>query len=88
MTDGMDLTSMILPPELHNFMPADIACQEVVFPIRLQGDTLVVALENPFDEQTLDRLRFMLNRQIHAVGVPATQLRYAIWRFYWTRIRN
>ncbi len=71
-------------------VPEHVARTETVLPIRLEGDTLVLAVdeleEDDFQRMDrsllMDKLRFVCNREVRFVTAPRVPLRYASWRLY------
>ena len=57
-------------------------CENVVIPLRLQGDTLFLAAADPDDILLADKLTFILNKKIRLVRYPRQQLLEAINRHY------
>jgi hypothetical protein len=49
-------------------VPQAVAEREGVLPLMLHGDTLVVAVPDPWDQRLLDELRFMAERRVVAVA--------------------
>ena len=60
----------------------DHALRTVVFPLQICNDGLEVAISNPLDFNTLDRLAFKTGRNIHPVLTTPTAIFKAIKRFY------
>ena len=90
MNDFIDPSNLEIPEPILRMVPAHFARTEKVLPIRLEGDTLVLAVDE-FDDDNLERmdrlllmekLRFVCNREIRFVTAPRVSLRYAIWRLY------
>ena len=48
-------------------MPESIARENMVLPVGMDGETLVIATANPWDVETRDNLRFILNRNVSLV---------------------
>ena len=90
MNDYVDPSSLEIPEPILRMVPAQLARTESVLPIRLEGDTLVVAAEELEDDdiqrmdrwELMDKLRFLCNREIRFVAAARVSLRYAIWRLY------
>jgi hypothetical protein len=54
--------------------------------LRLNGNELTVGIADPTEDDIVERLCFILNREVSVVGVHLTQLKFAIWRFYGPRL--
>jgi type II secretory ATPase GspE/PulE/Tfp pilus assembly ATPase PilB-like protein len=54
-------------------LPRSVALRETLLPLMVRGDTLVVAMPNPWDKPLLDELRFICElRIVPAIAVPGT----------------
>jgi type II secretory ATPase GspE/PulE/Tfp pilus assembly ATPase PilB-like protein len=63
-------------------VPQAVAEREGVLPLMLHGDTLVVAMPDPWDQRLLDELRFMAERRVVAVAAVPGTLGPAVARAY------
>lgn len=63
-------------------IPESIARENLVFPLELAGSTLSVAVANPNDPESLDKLRFILNLEIRPVLAEGQKIREAIDFWY------
>jgi type IV pilus assembly protein PilB len=70
-----------IPPEIIGGLPASVARECLVIPIRWD-DGIVVAMADPFDRDTLDKLRFILNTHVTAVAATRGAIEYALARYY------
>jgi type IV pilus assembly protein PilB len=59
-------------------LPESVARATGAFPLRLEGDRLVVALANPFDVSALTAVQRASGRQVAAAGAPRTRVLEAI----------
>jgi len=82
MIEWIDPSHEEIRPNVIACVPAEVAHQNLVLPLREEGETLVVAVEDPSDEELTQKLCFIVNRPIHVVGAPIAELKFAIWRFY------
>ena len=82
MTGWIDLSNEEIYPDVIACIPGDVARKYMILPLRMQGDLLVVGVADPSDDEFVEKLRFILNHRIAPVGVPLSQLKFAIWRFY------
>lgn len=81
---SMDLES--ISPEVIALLPADVVKKHQVIPIALEKKRLTVAMSDPADLATIDRLSFMTGMYINAVVIPELLLHLAMERYY--RIRR
>jgi type IV pilus assembly protein PilB len=63
----IELEGVEIPPGVIELVPESVARENVVIPVELDGDSLVVAVNDPMKLDVLDKLRFILNRDIDIV---------------------
>jgi uncharacterized protein (TIGR02996 family) len=78
----VDLVGAEVPLETVEFMPESVARENLVFPLAHRPDFLLLAMAREDDRDTLQKLQFILNRDIEAYPAPADQIRDAIERHY------
>ena len=60
-------------PDALRRLPRSVALRETLLPLMVRGDTLVVAMPNPWDKSLLDELRFICElRIVPAIAVAGT----------------
>jgi type IV pilus assembly protein PilB len=65
--DWIDISSMLIPPEVIKQIRAEDARRFKVVPIAFGETGLVVAVSDPLDIDTIDSLSFLLQREIELV---------------------
>jgi len=70
------------PPHVLELVPESVARENVVLPVRLDGETLWVAAADPNNLSVADKLTFILNKKIRLVGYPRVLLLKAINEHY------
>jgi len=80
----VDLASVAPPPDVLEIMGLDAARRYRAVPIALHEDTLVVAVSDPLDMQSMDDLSFVLNRDVEYVCATPDAITKAIQDFYGT----
>ncbi len=70
------------PRAVLELVPESVCRENVVLPVRLDGETLLVAAADPNDIGIADKLTFILNKKIRLVGYPKAALLAAINRHY------
>ena len=80
--DTIDLNAAEIPPSVIELVPESVARENVVLPIELTGDTLTVAISDPMNYEVLDKLRFILNKEIEVAVAPSDDIQTAINRHY------
>lgn len=78
----MELQGATIAPAAIRAVPAAVARQERILPVAIEGDTLTVAMGEPPGPETVDRLRFILNRPVQVVVASAAEVQEAIGRRY------
>lgn len=70
------------PQHVLELVPESVARENLVLPIRLDGDTLWVAAADPNNLLVADKLTFILNKKVRLVGYPRAVLLKAINEHY------
>ena len=71
-----------LPAQMLSRVPADLAIQYNVVPLAEFNGKLVVAMENPLDQQVISALRFNTNSGIDTVIADSDDIRLLLQKFY------
>jgi hypothetical protein len=71
-----------IPPPLIAAIPAEVAAEFRVFPIRLKDRVLYVCMASPGNIETVDALAFRLSRSLQPCVVTELTLDYALERYY------
>jgi len=80
--DFINLKEAVIPPSVVELVPESVARENDILPIVEQGDSLKVAVCDPLDLDTFDKLRFILNRKLDLALSPRESIREAINRHY------
>lgn len=78
----VDLSQILVKPEVIDLIPRDKASRYKAVPIGLNDDVLVVAISDPLNFDTLDNLRFLLKREIETVCATPEQIKQALVKYY------
>ena len=78
----VDLGMLEIPPSVIELVPESVARENIVLPVEMDGESLVVAISDPMSFEVLDKLRFILNREISVVVAPDDAIQTAINRHY------
>lgn len=65
-------------------LPVDVARQRHVMPLAEHAHKLVVAVEDPFDSETVDLLHFVTGRTIELAVASREDIEFAIGKYYGT----
>src|SRR5205823_7996862 len=82
--DWIDLSSMVIPPQIINQIRGEEARRFKVIPVGFGETGLVVAVGNPLDIDTIDSLSFLLQRELELVSTSPTKIREALIKYYGT----
>lgn len=80
--EAIDLGTLEIPQAVIGLVPESVARENVVLPLRMDGDSLVVAINDPMKFEVIDKLRFILNREIKCEVSPNDAILTAINRHY------
>ncbi len=78
----VDLETAQIPESVIELMPESVARENVVLPIELSDGRLKVLMSDPADVDTIEKLRFILNRDVAPALAPRSSILEAINRMY------
>ncbi len=79
---SVDLTDYTVPSTVIELVPESVARENVVIPYSFEGSVLRICLSDPSNFETIEKLQFILNKDIQAVLAPQEQIIEAINRHY------
>jgi type IV pilus assembly protein PilB len=82
--DWIDLSSIVIPPQVINQIRGEEARRFKVIPVAFGETGLVVAVGDPLDIDTIDSLSFLLQRQLELVCSSPTKIHEALIKYYGT----
>ncbi|QDU81814.1 Type II/IV secretion system protein [Polystyrenella longa] len=80
--DYAQLDGVEIPPSVVEMVPESVARENTVVPLELDGDVLKVAISDPMALEVLDKLRFILNKDINVALAPKSKILATINRHY------
>ncbi len=80
--DFVDLEELEIPQSVIELVPESVARENLVIPISADGDRLQVAVQDPMNFEIVEKLRFILNRDVDMVMAPKEAIQTAINRSY------
>ncbi len=81
--DFVDVSSVQIPAAVIQMVPESVARENLVIPLSLDdAGSLTVAMHDPEKYEVLDKLRFIINRDIKTVVAPKDVIQQAINRHY------
>ena len=78
----IDLDNVRIPERVIELVPETIARENATLPLSEDDDTLKVLLSNPLDIETIEKLRFILNRKVQVALAPRENILESINRYY------
>lgn len=78
----VNLDDREIPADVVEQVPESVARENSVIPLEMVGDSLLVALDDPMNYEVLDKLRFILNKDIKVAMAPREAIQNAINRSY------
>src|SRR5581483_9540291 len=78
----VELREIEIPAAVVELVPESIARENVVMPLAQENGAIKVIMHNPMDFETIDKLRFVLNREIEVALAPREAIVEAINRYY------
>ncbi|MFL6537737.1 MAG: GspE/PulE family protein [Chthoniobacterales bacterium] len=82
--DWIDLSTIVIPPEVISQIRAEDAQRFKVIPTGFGESGLIVAISDPLDVDTIDSLSFLLQREIELVCTSPEKIRQALIKYYGT----
>ena len=81
--DFINLNEVVIPPAVVELVPESVARENAVLPMSSEDDgSLRVIVSDPLDLDTLEKLRFILNRKVDIALAPREAILEAINRYY------
>jgi len=80
--DFINLDGREISPSVIELVPESVARENMVIPLSIEDDSLLVAVSDPMAVEVLDKLRFILNRDIKVAIAPVDAIQTAINRHY------
>lgn len=78
----VDLRTTQIPMTVIELIPESVARENGVLPISESGSTLTILVSNPSDLETIEKLRFILNRNIQTMLATPNAILHAINHYY------
>ena len=82
--DWIDISSMVIPPQVINQIRGEEARRFKVVPVAFGESGLVIAVSDPLDIDTIDSLSFLLQRELELVCTSPQKIREALIKYYGT----
>jgi type IV pilus assembly protein PilB len=79
--DVVSLRDVQIPEILYSYIPAQTAMRYRVIPFKLEGDTLIVAMEDPSDLVILDNLKAQVGLKIRPVIASHEDIEEALQQY-------
>lgn len=79
---AVDLTDYQVPPTVIELVPESVARENVVIPYSYENNVLKICISDPTNFETIEKLQFILNKDIQPLLAPQEQIVEAINRSY------
>jgi type IV pilus assembly protein PilB len=80
--DFIDLGEIEIPTSVVELVPESLARENIVMPMSQENGAIKVIMHDPMNFDTIDKLRFVLNREIEVALAPKEAIVEAINRYY------
>jgi type IV pilus assembly protein PilB len=78
----VELREIEIPASVIELVPESLARENIVMPLSQDGGSIRVIMHDPLDFETIDKLRFVLNREIEVSLAPKDSIVEAINKYY------
>jgi len=78
----VDLSVIRIPDHVIQLVPESVARENKIIPISDEEETIKVLVSDPFDIETIEKLRFILNRKVETALAPQEHIQEAINKYY------
>ena len=78
----VDLSSIRIPDTVIQLVPESVARENKIIPISDEDGTIKVLVSDPFDIETIEKLRFILNKKIDTALAPQEHIQEASNKYY------
>lgn len=78
----VDLSAIRIPDNIIELVPESVARENTIIPVSDEDETIKVLVHDPFDIETIEKLRFILNRKVETALAPKEHILEAINRYY------
>jgi type IV pilus assembly protein PilB len=78
----VDLREIEIPNSVVELVPESLARENLVMPLAQEGGVIKVIMHDPMDLETIDKLRFVLNREIEVALSSKESITEAINKYY------
>ncbi|HLA83338.1 MAG TPA: ATPase, T2SS/T4P/T4SS family [Thermoguttaceae bacterium] len=80
--DYVNLSEVAIPPSVVELVPESVARENAILPLSEQDGELTVIVSDPQDFEVIEKLRFILNKQIEIALAPRDSILEAVNRYY------
>lgn len=77
-----DLNKEFIDPTMTRIISYEIAKRYGIFPVRKEGDVLILAMSDPIDVIALDGVRNITNMEVKPIFSPKSEISNAIEKYY------
>jgi hypothetical protein len=77
-----NLDAFEIPMSVIELVPEQVARENVCLPVEFENGRLIVAVTDPMNFELVEKLRFILNREVDFAMAPRKQILAALDRYY------
>ena len=81
-TEVISVKDVVIPKETLKLITADQARMYGAIPLKMEGNTLHIAMADPLNANMLEELRFVLNHDLHVVVADPAEIDQMVKQFY------
>lgn len=78
----VNLDDTEIPQSVIELVPESVARENTCIPVEFQGERLIVAVTDPMNFEVMEKLRFILNKDVELTSAPKESIQAAINRHY------
>jgi len=78
----VNVNEVNIPPSVIELVPESVARENAILPLSEGDGHLTIIISDPWDIDTIDKLRFILNKQIDLAMAPREAILEAVNRYY------
>ncbi|MSU80225.1 MAG: type II/IV secretion system protein [Gemmataceae bacterium] len=79
---SVSLEDALIPPTVIEMVPESVARENIVIPYNVENGVLLIVISDPSDYETIEKLTFILNKEIQPVLASKDQIIEAINKHY------
>jgi type IV pilus assembly protein PilB len=78
----VNIHGLHIPPDILSLVPQEVAYEHAVIPVRRSGDVLYLAMADPFDKSSIEKVSELTGLTVVPMIAPEFRLKKSLQRFY------